>query len=101
MEGNIAPDWKSLIEVRYMFIPNGAGPANGTVSNGYLDPVSNPGRFNGVTADYTELGRPTDWNGINVQRAYLEHNFTNFLSVRVGRFLTPWGVWNVDHRSPV
>lgn len=106
MEGNIAPDWKSLIEVRYMFIPNGSGPAHGSASNrnfsdSYIDPISNTGRFNGVTGDYTEIGRPVDWNGINIQRAYLEHNFTNFLSVRVGRFLTPWGIWNVDHGSPV
>jgi hypothetical protein len=107
MEGNIASDWKSLIEVRYMFIPNGSGQPHGSASNGpspngsYLDPLSNSGRFNGVTGDYTEIGRPVDWNGINIQRAYLEHNFTNFLSVRVGRFLTPWGIWNVDHGSPV
>ncbi len=71
MEGNIAPDWKSLFEVRYMFIPNGSSPQQGVVSNGYLDPITNSGRLNGVTGDYTEIGRPVDWNGINIQRAYL------------------------------
>ena len=96
MEGNIAPDWKSLIEVRYMFLPNGA-----TIMGTYTDPVANTGRFNGIAADYTDSDRPIAWGSISIQRAYLEHNFTNFLSVRVGRFLTPWGIWNVDHGSPV
>jgi hypothetical protein len=96
MEANIAPEWKSLIEVRYMFIPNGSG-----TPNPYVDPIGNAGRFDGIAPDYTELDRPVEWGGINIQRAYLEHSFTNFLSVRVGRFLTPWGIWNVDHGSPV
>jgi hypothetical protein len=96
MEGNIAQNWKSLVEVRYMFLPNGA-----TTTDGLTDPIANTGRFNGIAADYADLGRPIAWGGISIQRAYLEHNFTNFLSVRVGRFLTPWGIWNVDHGSPV
>jgi hypothetical protein len=101
MEGNIAPDWKSLIEVRYMFIPNASTIPNGATPTSFVDPIANSGRYNGITADYTDFGRPVEWNGINIQRAYLEHNFTNFLSLRVGRFLTPWGIWNVDHGSPV
>lgn len=101
LDGNIAQDWKSLIEVRYLFVPNGALPPNGSMPTGVSDPVANSGRFNGLIADYTEYGRPIEWNGINVQRAYLEHTFTNYLSVRFGHFLTPWGIWNVDHGSPV
>jgi hypothetical protein len=96
MEAHIAPEWKSLVEVRYLFVPNGS-----TVPNGYLDPLASTGRYNGVTADYSDSGRPIAWGGISIERAYLEHNFNSFLSVRVGRFLTPWGIWNVDHGSPV
>jgi hypothetical protein len=96
MEGNIAPDWKSLIEVRYMFIPGGTD-----IAGTYTDPIANTGRYNGITPDYTDSDRAIAWGGISIQRAYLEHNFANFLSVRVGRFLTPWGIWNVDHGSPV
>lgn len=96
MEGDIAPGWKSLIEVRYMFIPNGA-----TIMGTYTDPIANTGRFNGIATDYSDSDRPIAWGSISIQRAYLEHTFSNFLSVRVGRFLTPWGIWNVDHGSPV
>jgi hypothetical protein len=96
LEAHIAPEWKSLIEVRYLFVPNGS-----SVPNGYLDPLASTGRYNGVTVDYSDSQRPITWGGISIERAYLEHNFNSFLSVRVGRFLTPWGIWNVDHGSPV
>jgi hypothetical protein len=96
MEGNIAPDWKSLIEVRYLFLPNGAA-----LPDSYLDPIANPGRYNAVAGDFTDHGRPVTWSGIRIERAYLEHTFNNYLTVRAGRFLTPWGIWNVDHGSPV
>jgi hypothetical protein len=96
MDGNIAPDWKSLIEVRYMFIPNAAG-----LPNPYIDPIGSTGRYNATAYDYSDESRTIAWNGINIQRAYIEHNFNNYLTIRAGRFLTPWGIWNVDHGSPV
>jgi hypothetical protein len=96
LEGDIAPDWKSLMEVRYMFLPNGARSTDVP-----LDPIGNTGRFDGFVADYADNDRPVAWGGISIQRVQLEHTFTSFLTVRVGRFLTPWGIWNVDHGSPV
>ncbi len=105
MESDLSSDWKSMVEVRFMFVPNGT-PALLNGNTGGLpaqltDPIANSGRSMVQASDYSDLGRPVPWGGINIERAYLEHTFSSYLKVRAGRFLTPWGIWNVDHGSPV
>jgi hypothetical protein len=105
MDSDLGSDWKSMVEVRFMFVPNGTpallnGSTTGLPSQ-LADPIANSGRYMVQASDYSDLGRPVSWGGINIERAYLEHTFSSYLKVRAGRFLTPWGIWNVDHGSPV
>jgi hypothetical protein len=105
MDTDLGSDWKSMVEVRFMFLPNGT-PALLNGSNVGLPPeLADPVNYSGHTqvkaADYSDVGRPVSWGGINIERAYLEHTFSSYLRLRVGRILTPWGIWNVDHGSPV
>ena len=79
-----------------MFLPNG-GVSGSSVSN----PLSSSGRYDATVGDPNDVNRVTPWGAIAIQRAYLEYSFSSSLSVRMGRFLTPWGIWNVDHGSPV
>jgi hypothetical protein len=58
-------------------------------------------RTNTTAADYTDLGRSVQWGGIIIERAYLEYLAHPLANIRVGHFLTPYGIWNVDHGSPV
>jgi cell division septation protein DedD len=105
MDTDIATDWKSMVEVRFMFVPQGTetllnGSAGGIPST-IADPLANSGRYMVPASDYSDVGRPVPWGAINIERAYLEHTFSSYLRLRAGRFLTPWGIWNVDHGSPV
>lgn len=86
---NLTDTLRSMIEVRLSFLPNGSS------TFGQSAPVST------VTSDYTDFGRSTRWGSIILQRAYVEWEAHALCTIRGGMFLSPYGVWNVDHGSPV
>jgi len=90
---DLGDSWRSMAEIRFMYLPNG--------STGSLNAYPPPPRTDTSTNDYTDVGRPVKWGGVIIERAWLEHSFLPALTVRVGAFLTPYGIWNVDHGSPV
>lgn len=51
-------------------------------------------------ADHADVGRVMHWGAIEIERVYLEWAMHRDLTLRVGQFLTPYGIWNVDHGSP-
>ena len=81
LDGQLSERARSLIEIRYTYLPGGAG--------GSL-----------LVSDYTLSNTKTPWGGIVIERAWVEYAFSDLLTVRGGQFLTPYGVWNVDHGSP-
>ena len=76
-------------EVRFSYLPNGSS-SFGTEA-----------RVSTVAYDYADFGRATRWGAIIIERAYVEMSPHPQLNIRIGQFLTPFGVWNVDHGSPV
>jgi hypothetical protein len=50
--------------------------------------------------DYAELQRNFSWGGIEIQRAWIEYQPFDFMSIRGGQWFTPYGYWNDDHGSP-
>jgi hypothetical protein len=92
LSSTLGDNWRSLAEVRFTYSPQGdedrAAP-DGTF------PVTDTG-----AVDYAELQRTFSWGGIEIQRAWIEYQPFDFLSIRGGHWLTPYGFWNDDHGSP-
>ena len=78
--------WSSLVEIRFLYAPQ---------------VETSTGAFESTTApDPADLERPIEWGGISIERVYLQYEVNEWLTVRAGSFLTPYGIWNVDHGSP-
>jgi hypothetical protein len=87
---NITESFRMMAEVRFLYAPNG--------SQGLL---ASSGVTNTEVSDYTGNGAFMRWGGILIERAYGEWSPLSFFNLRLGAFLTPYGIWNVDHGSPV
>jgi hypothetical protein len=77
---------RALGEVRFLYLPNGQISGNSYTSTQVDDPAN--------------LYRPIRWGGIEVERLHIEYDLLSNLTIRAGQFLTPYGIWNVDHGTP-
>jgi hypothetical protein len=87
LASNLTHGFSSLIEVRLTYMPGGSFDPTGQVTTTYA-------------TDAASYGRSERWGGIVLQRVHLDYSYNSLLNVRVGQFLTPYGIWNVDHGSP-
>jgi hypothetical protein len=92
LASTLGENWRSLAEVRFTYSP--LGDDDKAAPDGTF-PVSDT-----TATDYAELQRTFSWGGIEVQRAWIEYQPFDFLSIRGGQWLTPYGYWNDDHGSP-
>jgi hypothetical protein len=103
---DLGKGWRTLAEVRFLYLPHGNDPrlilsAGGAPTGNTFD-QSNSARTDDTVYDPTQpsVQTPLKWGGIDIQRAYVEYTQSEYLTVRAGQFLTPYGIWNVDHGSP-
>jgi hypothetical protein len=87
-DANLTRGFRSLVEIRFMYLPSGS-----------LD-FETFRRTKTLASDHTSVGRPISWGSISIQRAWLEYNLHSLLTIRAGSWLTPVGIWNVDHGTP-
>ena len=84
------PAIRSLTEVRFSLYPNGVPGTDFRPSQSatIYDITSASGR------------NKVQWSGIVLERSVLEWKQSDAFKVMAGYFLTPYGIWNVDHGSP-
>ena len=92
LSSTLGDRWRSLAEVRFTYSP--VGDEDEAAPNGTFPAPDT------TSADYAELQRTFSWGAIEIQRAFLEYQPFDFLSIRGGEWLTPYGYWNDDHGSP-
>ena len=89
-------NWRFLAEIRFGLSPDGAiaRPKGGyTFTAPFDDSVSDPSAPNG---GFTNL----KWAGVVPERAHIDYTPSDRFNLRAGLFLTPYGIWNVDHGTP-
>jgi hypothetical protein len=83
--------WRSLLEVRFTYLPQGKETIN---------PDGTTTLFDATGPDRTEGNVSLPWGGINLERAWLEYEPYASLAIRAGSWLTPYGFYNDDHGTP-
>ncbi|MCP4674953.1 MAG: hypothetical protein GY854_05500 [Deltaproteobacteria bacterium] len=79
----------ALLELRFTFSPLGSNDFSlgiERIDTTVIDPFS---------------GEEYRTGGVSIERAHLTWQRWEFFAVTAGRFLTPFGIWNIDHGSPV
>lgn len=91
LDGQVSEGFRSLVEVRFSYLPLGNPSLS---SGGLLTYQTAQGQ------DYSDFAMQTRWGSAVIERAYLEYAFADWLKVRAGQFITPYGLWVMDHGSP-
>lgn len=90
LDHRLTDSFRYMAEIRFSTLPQGVLQVSGMEitrkDNSVLDPSSN------------KLVR---FGSIIIERAFLEYTPMDYINVRIGRFLTPFGIWNQDHGTPV
>ena len=93
----------ALVETRLTYTPNGFTnnwPTQIDIGSTTVQNLNQLQRVDTTTqGPYSQLSYRQD--GLLIERAYMEWKPADWFGVRAGRFLTPFGIWNEDHGSPV
>jgi hypothetical protein len=90
LQKDLTESLRTMAEIRFTYLPNGF--------------TRDPAGTHLVSTSVGDYGGPAEtlkWGGIEIERAYLDWSLSQWLTLRLGQFLTPYGIWNVDHGSPV
>jgi hypothetical protein len=91
-DSQLSDRWRALMEVRFTYLPQGTPDSN-------LSTGTSP-RTNTSVQDYTDFSRSHATGSIMLERAQIEYSAFSWLTITAGHWLTPYGIWNVDHGSP-
>ncbi len=90
LDGKLSETVRSFAEVRFTYLPHGQVDSLGPPTT----------RSSNESSDYTRNERDIRLGGLRIERAWLQWSPHQMFRVKVGHWLTPYGIWNVDHGSP-
>lgn len=85
--------WRAMLEVRFTYLNHGARRV------GFGDDEIE--RTLSRESDYTDFQRDKNIGGIIPEQIWIDYAPVPLVKIRVGQWLSPYGIWNVDHGSPV
>ena len=90
LDGQISETVRAFTEIRFTYLPDGNIESLGAPTER---------EYNG-TSDYTRNERDIRLGGLRIERAWLQWSPHQSFRVKAGHWLTPYGIWNVDHGTP-
>ena len=93
LDKKLGDSFRTMGEVRFAFQPYGEQISSGADQSDFER--ANTEAIDWVDAYYW------DWGGISIQRVWIEYKPNDYFGIRAGHYLTPFGVWNVDHGPTV
>jgi len=103
----LSSTWRVFFEIRFLFQPNGDETS---IQTSYFTISRSYERIDTTSFDYLHTlfireqlqGAPQlRWGGIEIERAWVDWNIIDYFNIRLGLFLSPYGIWNIDHASPI
>ena len=85
----------AMVELRFTFLPHGVEKSYNLPMAGVVYERINSTVMDPLTGEEVTLG------GLSIVRARMTWQPFEFLGFHVGRFITPYGIWNIEHGSPV
>jgi hypothetical protein len=87
--------WSAFLEVSLTNLPDGEDVV-GTPTSPYTRISTQSFNLTSAGGVYSQIRL----GSIVIERAYVEWRESDYFTLRVGEFLTPYGIWNVDHGTP-
>ena len=99
-DSQMSPELEALVEVRLTFLPLGNQNEFELVDS---QGVVLQGEQNREDTTVTDPRTYEDFQlgGIAIERAHLTYSPVQWFKILAGRFITPYGIWNIDHGSTV
>jgi len=102
---HMADTLDALIELRLSYLPLGAVNDN-YVTEAYSETgvsLGSAGEWMRINTAVRDPGTSVEFQqgGISIERVHLTWAPRDYFKILVGRYLTPYGIWNIDHGSPV
>lgn len=104
-QSQISRSLSVVSEIKFSFLPFGQeysfeAEINGADAGTKYEVVGAPGKEGHFYRDQVST-QQYNTGGIYIERVYLDYTPLDWLKIKAGRFLSPYGIWNIEHGSPV